>query len=431
MSFVSSCNAAGILDLRNLAGTDNQTTNEAIEHNPGVEKVNTNFKNSKQLNKENIYPPMSSLPSSTSSKKQMTQSTTTASSSEHPTINSELNNLDQLLLEYLNFSKSINPQSMLSKPQKAINKKYESKANLVQVSASTNPKPVSVPTAAALQSSFNKTTRMITSAASKKQQQQQQASNVKKSSSSSSSQVADASSLNQAAINFRNKMLSNQHSRISSLIVNSTTSTTKPTTTTTTTTKPVAVESKKPNLPGQYKLKINDTLAKNLLDSYLFRSKFGLKPDEKVNILVLKRPIENDQSHDLAENRFQMNMYSNQNQQNYANNRLVNSNNNVLSSNSKFNRVGNSNLEAINSANKVFSYNFLNNKPQQQHFINLPISNPRTILQTSTPTTTLSWLSKLKAKLLAPKFERDQILKSFETPYDWSHVLSNQYKQGK
>ncbi len=52
-------------------------------------------------------------------------------------------------------------------------------------------------------------------------------------------------------------------------------------------------------MPSLYKLNINDSFSKNLIESKEFRSRFGLKPKEKLNLLLLKKPATQDGQQDI------------------------------------------------------------------------------------------------------------------------------------
>ena len=169
---------------------------------------------------------------------------------------------------------------------------------------------------------------------------------------------------------------------------------------------------------GQYKLKINDTLAKSLLDSLLFRSKFGLKPDEKVNILVLRRPVENDQLHSqiLSNNG---NFYPlnnrdlNLNQQNFINSYLSRHSNKQ------------SNGGLIVDDKQPFSLYktpaLIKLAQTQQHEV--------PVLSTTLAANNQNLFHQSEAKLTPKIYEQDQFIKAYQTPYDWSRILSNQYRQ--
>ena len=52
-------------------------------------------------------------------------------------------------------------------------------------------------------------------------------------------------------------------------------------------------------MPSLYKLNINDSFSKNLIENKEFRSRFGLKPKEKLNLLLLKKPATEDGQQDI------------------------------------------------------------------------------------------------------------------------------------
>jgi hypothetical protein len=126
-----------------------------------------------------------------------------------------------------------------------------------------------------------------------------------------------------------------------------------------------------------FKTNIDDKFSKDLLTDAEFRSRLGLKVDEKLNILLLKQSLENEESQ-------------------------------------------------LNENLRLDVRKLYNNKP----------------------TTTLSWLEKLKAKLSSGEFDLNTLnsnkinqinflnankynnLENSAESYDWSYVLSKNYKKG-
>lgn len=113
------------------------------------------------------------------------------------------------------------------------------------------------------------------------------------------------------------------------------------------------------NFPLLYKLKINDTISKSLLEDQSIRQKLGIKPNEHINIVV-KKPLD-----DSLRSDFQVTSIPDESRTNHQQN--------------------NKTMQKINDQFSAFKY----------------IDSP----------TTLSWLSKLKAKL-------NQVLSSTQLPQD-------------
>lgn len=159
------------------------------------------------------------------------------------------------------------------------------------------------------------------------------------------------------------------------------------------------------NIPMLYKLKINDSIAKNLLENQSLRSKLGMKPNDKISILI-KRPLEEEQKTDMNQEFF------------------MNNQNALFLQNLRF--------QPIN----------LNQRYKTQYALTPAIG---------TTTSTLSWLSKLKAKLshtFSPttstlstttttsasslpvkNYQKSQV-NQVTNNAEWTHVLSDQYKKG-
>ena len=140
--------------------------------------------------------------------------------------------------------------------------------------------------------------------------------------------------------------------------------------------------------PQQYKIKINDSLSKKLIESLQFRTNLGLKPNEKINIVLLKRPIEHDDSQKK---------------------------------------------EFASSNDKIQNFNemILNSHKMSKSLIKRPSGLEKNRhLNVIIPSTTDSWLNKLKAKLL-PNL-KDQHFDAYgvtEPSLSWNHILSQKYKQ--
>ena len=136
------------------------------------------------------------------------------------------------------------------------------------------------------------------------------------------------------------------------------------------------------------KLKINDTLSKKLIENFRLRSNLGLKPNEKINIVLLKRPIKQEFSP----------------YEKMPNNKIQSFDQMILNSNK-------------------MSKSLIKRPPEfeQTQHMNKPLTS-----------TTNSWLSKLKAKLLPNLI--DQRFDAYgvtEPNYSWNSAVTQKLKQGR
>ena len=145
--------------------------------------------------------------------------------------------------------------------------------------------------------------------------------------------------------------------------------------------------------PAQYKLKINDTISKKLIESLQLRSNLGLKPNEKINIVLLKRPSE-------------PNMFS-KNEILFSQ-KIKNFNDLLVDSH----KMSKSLIKRPSDQNKLS-----HQANQQEYFTTSTASN-------------VAWLSKLRAKLIPNLVEQPNVYGITEPNYEWNHVLGQKYKQG-
>jgi hypothetical protein len=211
--------------------------------------------------------------------------------------------------------------------------------------------------------------------------------------------------------------------------------------------------------PDQYKIKINDTIAKNLLSDMAFRNRYNLKPNDKLSIKLFKQRLDNQLlSKEDKVNVFQYPLFKSE--------ELFETDGKIDLRNQTFNQYKESEIavapfkvatpQRMTTARRPSTFTspmltsrfsptsaalsaalFASTSPSSTRFsiINNPTSrasftSPTTMQQIfEISTTTLSWLSKLKARL-SPSIVESDIFKVIE-PYDWSYVLSDKYKQGK
>jgi hypothetical protein len=139
--------------------------------------------------------------------------------------------------------------------------------------------------------------------------------------------------------------------------------------------------------PLQYKLKINDTLSKKLIENFRLRSNLGLKPNEKINIVLLKRPIKQEFS--------------------------------------PYEAMPNNKIQS-------FEQMILNSNKMSKSLIKRPPELEQTRhMHKQLTSTTNSWLSKLKAKLLPNLSEqRFDVYGVTEPNYSWNPAVTQKLKQG-
>lgn len=407
------CNAAGILDLRNLIDDEKNETAQKIKplesdhdflYDTNIlkdevtpRKFSSGLQKSPYSTSSIHASHSSSIPTkiSDSTKENAAKSSFSSLNLENskPVVYSNtrkphINNIEQLLNDYLNFSKALslkNPSEILNDTElnrKFLNKvkEYSNNLNTLNQLIKSNYSLDSVEAQrerARLQEMSKKLTSIITYLSSTPK---------------------------------TNK--SKQYTKTSKTV----TTTTKPkiipsTTKALPTKEKISPESNAwiNNGPTQYKLKINDTLSKNFIENLSFRSKFGLKPDEKINILLIKRPTDQDETK----------KYINEN--NLLNDNFDDANNIIV------NKQPSSSSSNNNNINSNYNYNYnvystTKSTTMRPNYFSTPIVPFRA------SATTLSWLSKLKNKL-ATSLYVDNRFQPTES-YDWSYVFSEQYKQG-
>ena len=143
------------------------------------------------------------------------------------------------------------------------------------------------------------------------------------------------------------------------------------------------------NSPSQYKLKINDSISKKLIENFRLHSNLSLKPNEKINIVLLKRPIK----------------------QNFVSNRK----------------------DSTNDKKTNFDQLILNSNKMSKSLIKRPPELEQTrYINVQLPSSTNSWLSKLRAKLLPNLNEqRFDAYGVTEPKYSWDPLVTQKMKFGR
>lgn len=243
--FENRCNAAGILDLRNLAENN-------FEINDKSKIINSSFSEN-ILNDENIqpsnyrkYPEMSPVLSSYTNRNKPSL----GSSFDH--ITKDFKNLLTQYLSKSNYKNGIKADKIKEQFIKIIAKNANSK-NKINKTENINKMLKN-------SNSRFKTTRPKISPVTTDDLY----SNTK-----SILQIELLKKINKLSTKFSTKKMPTRMSKIASTTV---------------------------DLPLLYKLKINDTISKSLLGDKSIRQKLGIKPNEHLNIVV-KRPFDNDVTH--------------------------------------------------------------------------------------------------------------------------------------
>jgi hypothetical protein len=383
------CNAAGILDLRNLIddknGTEAQTIRPFYETDPYLEKSLLREEENTRITKY-----QSTQPAKNSHKKNFSSSSlSTKASSSHsstPKKNTSSFNPTNGIFEnhilnntFLNFSgaysKKINNQQLLNKLDMLRTHAFKQQTEIPKDSQLPKNKTETKSTNMQVANSTRKTTFLT---------------------SKSSIKLKDKSSLRRRTTTLKSKFIaSTRFSTLDTAKVNFNKKTTprlqirKESERSKTASKVYPNTNENIQEAKFFKTNIDDKFSKDLLGDVEFRSRLGLKADEKLNILLFKQSLENEESQ--------------------------------------------LNEKLWLDVRRLYN----NNKPT----INQKIT-------TNLPSTTLSWLEKLKAKLSSSGIDidnfngnnlnqinslnanRNKNAENGAELYDWSYVLSRNYKQG-
>ncbi len=189
------------------------------------------------------------------------------------------------------------------------------------------------------------------------------------------------------------------------------------------------------NMPSLYKLNINDSFSKNLIENKEFRSRFGLKPKERLNLLLLKKPATEEGQQDMEL------LINNQNLNKNASytTTIVPTNSTEIPTTTI--NLTTDTIEPSTTTSTSTTITTTTSTSTTTATSRLPITN---IFITANTNDNL-WLSKLKAKLSsspssallqqeqypAPQQQRYQKYPKTDVTdtYKWNYVLSDLYRQ--